>query len=98
MSKHTPGPWKTWSKPAGRGTVPFIVPAGDADDEAIAQVFGGGRTEAERGANALLIVAAPEMLQALKSVAARNALPKSEADWIKLQEIVSAAIARAEGK
>lgn len=65
MTKHTPGPWEVfksgtfWGVDAGRKS---IIVWGDADEEMGVQ----GTTVEQAHANALLIAAAPEMLEALK--------------------------------
>lgn len=61
MSKHTPGPWTGY--PAN------ISPNIEADGKCIAQVNPhNGDSEERRTANARIIAAAPELLEALKSI------------------------------
>lgn len=90
MSRHTPGPWRVWMKPAGRGTVPFVQAEGDS--EAIAQVFGGERSSEAREANANLIAAAPELLEALKNIENDDGHVPAP-----IWDLVCIAIAKAEG-
>ena len=70
-SKHTPGPWKVFnSKYADK-------PGIETDDETFSVVVFGkisescgvdGRTEDEKQANAKLIAAAPDLLEALQAI------------------------------
>jgi hypothetical protein len=69
--KHTPGPWtvEDWEyKVKGREHVPVIVSTGSND--AVAEALGlwrnGEDSEEERNANARLIAAAPDLLEALQ--------------------------------
>lgn len=65
MSKHTPGPW--YAKREGYSTVYVEARIGD---RLIQEVAACGPTDAgqeQQDANALLIAAAPELLEALKS-------------------------------
>lgn len=78
MSKHTPGPWRTFpvnfsectpgqpgiDSDSGRTIVVFGL--GDEDDCGV-----HGNDAAERVANARLIAAAPDLLQALQAAVAR---------------------------
>lgn len=59
MSKHTPGPWHTGGK------LDAIVYAPDGYAVAGCQTYHGLRDEACTAANARLIAAAPELLEAL---------------------------------
>lgn len=61
MSKHTPGPWKV-------AAIPGAVIA--VDNTTIAKVFYGERSVCD--ANARLIAAAPELLEALKGLESRH--------------------------
>lgn len=61
MSKHTPGPWVLHVAENGRGTISAITRCAGMDH--IAEVYGANGEE--RGANARLIAAAPEMLETL---------------------------------
>ena len=69
MSKHTPGPWRVedWQYPAtGREHVPTVQTDTDAIAEALPLWHDTEDREAERLANARLIAAAPELLEALQ--------------------------------
>ena len=91
MSKHTPGPWQVGhfdsnmicdSDGANRGCAP------------IARVEG---TAAERRANARLIAAAPELLEALRGLL--DPATNEDGEWYRqAREAARAAIAKAEGK
>ena len=90
-TKHTPGPWFT----SDLFSTMVQIPARDSgfvDGEI--QVFGhGGSSYEEAKANARLIAAAPELLEALKAVQAL-ALPGAT----HIHQIVADAIAKAEGQ
>ena len=58
-TKHTPGPWKQGYAP-GMGGMPAII--ADANNTVLAEMF------SDNPANAKLIAAAPEMLEALKNI------------------------------
>jgi hypothetical protein len=97
MSKHTPGPWevdrddsqKVWVKSKAEGW----------DEEWVALSFSG-----RAGANARLIAAAPDLLEALKAakevvdVAEHMTSCRSDDDFVwGAQKLINAAIAKAEG-
>ena len=105
MSKHTPGPWQTDQAEhdapyqdirihAGKGSICCVW----IDDAPLHDY------NAEQRANARLIAAAPELLEALKEldswlVCACIATPEDMAQsFPHMQQVVSAAIARAEGE
>lgn len=86
--KHTPGPWMAW-QPRADESVPVRT---DGLGITIAYVHQGAITNAK--ANARLIAAAPEMLDALKRVADSGEFTSfSDESW----DVVNAAIAKAEG-
>lgn len=70
MSKHTPGPWRANAKPMGN---PYGVITEHGENENWSICNDGGRfiaaikMQPEEEANARLIAAAPEMLEALES-------------------------------
>jgi hypothetical protein len=66
--KHTPGPWKAWTSksPFKRSGVNGLTEAGDAPFTIC--IMGTPNKLAETHANARLIAAAPEMLEALRAV------------------------------
>jgi len=92
MAKHTPGPWEV-EMPGPRDQIQAIAVYGPAED---------GRTEiawdVKREANARLIAAAPDLLEALKAVEefeAPTADLRSGGETIL--RTIRAAIAKAEG-
>ena len=92
MSKHTPGPWTILS--ASNRTP--LVKAGPTVEETVAMVIDFYKPD-EAPANARLIAAAPEMLEALKDVDARlTHIGHMEANALT-HGIVRAAIAKATG-
>lgn len=95
-AKHSPGPWSVYTSPDGSK----LVGIGDSNAEGVADcgfgIWRGG--DAEAIANARLIAAAPDLLEALKE--ARTQLEQYEAvetgeDYCDLQ--INAAISKAEG-
>ena len=93
MSKHTQGPWKYIGnyRPDGDGFGWFVEIA----PERWASVEGLTFSEAE--ANAHLIAAAPELLEALKWLTAEIKDCAQPSDW-ESWEACQAAIAKAEGE
>lgn len=88
MSKHTPGPW---AKHGG------VIRSLGMNDRKVADV----RVLDDEGqANANLIAAAPDLLEAIK--AARDLwgdyLPPGNSNAMKAMKLVNAAIAKAEGQ
>ena len=68
MSKHTPGPW---TAPEASGLITGYIWAHEPYGGIVAQVEDGGQVpydQEQRKANAHLIAAAPELLEALKSL------------------------------
>ena len=103
MIGHTPGPWK--ATPANAGE--WNIDGEGSNDWAIAVVCGGAGTEDPNGrtdANARLIAAAPDLLDALGAFIAASEEPGPESKspraallttaWVKAR----AAIAKAEGR
>jgi len=105
MSKHTPGPWWLGRDPSHFGSLTSITGGSDSTGgiRSVAEVGGPDIDEAE--ANASLIAAAPEMLDALK------AMTKLYVDFVnsgdcgcwdpeRIDEVklARAVIAKAEGK
>jgi len=66
MSKHTPGPWGEMTMSSNNLTIGIGYPEGDDRDHFLAEVTCGDPDELE--ANARLIAAAPQMLQALQAL------------------------------
>lgn len=85
MSKHTPGPWEF--VPAG--VEPVVQKAGEFPHGFICNV--GSQNFV---ADARLIAAAPDLLEALKMVLQHGRIDNSE----ERMNVVSAAIAKAEGR
>lgn len=88
-TEHTPGPWRT-HRPH-HGTIYIDAPIGNGmlqEVAAIGPTEGAGQQEA----NARLIVAAPELLEALKTARAYGS--DSWSEWIT--EKVDAALVKAE--
>jgi hypothetical protein len=71
MNAHTPGPWQFYELTNGRNAPDGLgyIRALPEDGMEIAHHGDSGRSTEENRANALLIVAAPEMLAALKLAA-----------------------------
>jgi hypothetical protein len=95
MNKHTPGPWKI-GKPLisnvkhNRG---IYCNHGTPDEWMIVEVQGCGQ-DSECGANARLIAAAPDMLEALKTAQVRIFMLEGESDeYNKITRVLD----RAEG-
>ena len=101
QTKHTPGPWQAmlsgnvvyeWTPPGGRSISCKIVARTTNHNAA---------PDTEEAANARLIAAAPELLEALKLAEERivelSAWAKIEAEGQTIAEI-RAAIAKAEGR
>lgn len=87
--KHTPGPWKvTKREDARKGFFKFSLP--DICFESYAVEKESGRLEA----NARLIAAAPELLEALKNLVDKNLIKDIDGDHY---EEVLEAIAKSEG-
>ena len=85
---HTPGPWKLQTETPRR---PASVI--DTSDQIVAEVFGYSRDS--RKANARLIAAAPEMLEALRH--ALDYVTDSELQ-VDVEATIRTAIAKAEGR
>jgi hypothetical protein len=89
-AKHTPGPWH-----AAQTTV-YALHGHPLRNRFSASVQGGRRDDAEWGellANARLMAAAPELLEAC-----RDALDAgNDGDWQSAEKVLRAAIAKAEG-
>lgn len=94
--KHTPGPWETGSLM----TRVEVLPQGWNMPLCIADCHAGHapESEAERVANARLLAAAPDMLEALKSVLASVpfASYRGDGELEECEQMVRSAIARAE--
>lgn len=70
MSKHTPGPWKVLRPTGDIGGQDHNWHVTDAEDTFVAHVFGFNHAiDDQSEANARLIAAAPQMLEALEACA-----------------------------
>lgn len=97
MNNHTPGPWKAVEANTDySGTFNRILSISDAE---IAPARAYGDTEEQRHANARLIAAAPDLLDACKNIVAACELTEDAYyDAIDTaMNIARAAIAKAEG-
>ena len=103
-TKHTPGPWAVSIGPPRVAPKKTRIIPGDNRDFIIATaetgVYGPPKV-GEDEANARLISAAPELLEALKAVILDVSVPKSDHPWAiqqrKAHEMAAAAIRKAEG-
>lgn len=94
-TKHTPGPWRLMnSSKAGFLNVYTTHQTGELEaTDFICEIGPGARNEGEINANARLIAAAPELLEACKAVSRLDYLQEHNA----LAAQVKAAIQKAEG-
>ena len=97
MSKHTPGPWVAQGRYIGvKGHMSYIGECGDQN--------GNWTNEPMAVANARLIAAAPDLLEALKDMnSGWKYIRHSYGDlygvgWDRAQEKADAAIAKAQGE
>lgn len=104
MSKHTPGPWEidTVTRPAEICTIHHVPPQGEEKQRWVYVRGAIGYWEAdanEQLANARLIAAAPDLLQAAKAVVERWDSPrwKEQEHTGTFIDKLRAAIAKAEG-
>lgn len=103
MTQHTPGPWEIRKAKDGSGDIAIVAPNAPADQYSRPGILGecyadirrmGENNTAEAEANARLIAAAPELMEALKVIIDD---PKSEVPS-GLYIAARAAIAKAEGR
>jgi hypothetical protein len=95
MSTHTPGSWTVGDYQEGAGSLPVNGPAGWGRVAYVAPAPADTRAEQREAeyANARLIAAAPDLLAALRAVAALRIC------WpAHVEQLVCAAIEKAEGK
>lgn len=100
MSGHTPGPWEWWQPTDDE----LLIRSRFQDEQgrrataypAAINVNGSMPYEA----NARLIAAAPDMLEALKRIAEWNdgSRPLGDEPWLEMVDIALPAIAKAEGR
>ena len=95
MSKHTPGPWKAELNGDGHATTGLVL----ADDPygVVATVSRRWQDCETQTADASLIAAAPDLLEALKAVLTETSAPATHIAFRQLREQVLAAIAKAQG-
>ncbi|MCD8350065.1 MAG: hypothetical protein LUC93_05565 [Planctomycetaceae bacterium] len=97
--KHTPGPWKLWDElhPDGDERRPNVVVMPEVADQGSGNKYacvGGGNIDA----NARLISAAPDLLEACE-VAFRAVTSKPTTEkWMNMIDVLRAAIAKAKGE
>ena len=92
MSKHTPGPWDVYVPDDLDGKTYGI----DGADGSAVVYFGFDRTEGIRDiANARLIAAAPELLEALQTV--KKMMDQEPVDFAIIDEVIHQAITKATG-
>jgi len=99
MSKHTPGPWKTFA--SGNGVWKGAVLAQDRTPVATVSACAARQRERSQRANLNLIAAAPDLLEALKALVLDVTDPKDGAPPYRAPRQVHidnarAAIAKAE--
>jgi hypothetical protein len=96
--QHTPGPWNALKK-RGRGFVVDVPCGGFEFGYRVAEVHVGEKPDSEIVANAHLIAAAPELLEALKEIAPDYA-PHVGCECDQCAPILRAfaALAKAEGR
>lgn len=102
-AKHTPGPWSYREPDLGRFIVTTKTGKASSDVAALVtdtkiNIMSQGRTRAEREANARLIAAAPELLDALKWVFGELEASQHSLTVKDQYARGRAAIARIEGK
>lgn len=101
MSKHTLGPWSITVAPKNFGPVDGFAPFGACG--CCNSPWMNGESQDEQNANAALICAAPEMLEALKLglkylETKRQAEDLGDPDRFLFAQSLSAAITKAEGR
>lgn len=99
MSKHTPGPWEAIiDGPKNRGKACLVRTTASSRRSLCIEASRSGDNEEEDFANTRLIAAAPDLLEACKSIVDgwENWSDIGRAE--KGIELVKAAIAKAEGK
>jgi hypothetical protein len=92
MSKHTPGPWKIVHHANGLGEATQID---GANRGSVADVYGA--TDGVQTANAHLIAAAPDMLEALEALMSDSSTLAGNIQ-IESWELATAAIKKARGQ
>ncbi len=111
MTKHTPGPWKVYAQPISGKADAILesieqVQATDIIADHIYLIDAGGKCAAIAGcgptseANAYLVAAAPDLLEAVYILQHHSNLqfPHEDPDYEKDIAFMQAAIAKAEGR
>jgi hypothetical protein len=89
-TKHTPGPWTPENNVAAKGIMHFSITARHADpDYFVCSITPMSLKRPQDEANASLISAAPELLEACKKILTK--------DWGEALDAMPALIAKAEG-
>lgn len=99
MRKHTPGPWFLEEPYTGTNRYPVTFDRGDNSRGTIAECYGQGGTREEVTVNALLIAAAPDLLEALEAISgwASDEGPLAGKGPMSISAFARAAIAKAKG-
>lgn len=92
MSGHTPGPWSLIVDDAGDGSEIYGFDVSAPNGRGIAYYDANDDPETE--ANARLIAAAPELLEALKAVELARMSDEPD-DWQRATDLTDAALAKA---
>jgi hypothetical protein len=98
-SRHTPGPWKvSGCRMARKGFENPMIECGETHEPLIAELLGQDRAWETKIANARLIAAAPELLEACKAAVTQF---EANADYAfsdrEVIKAIQSAIAKAEG-
>ena len=99
-TKHTPGPWAADMEPTDDGQIyvyPAKYPEYDNDRKDICDVHAYHGSE-QRDANAALIAAAPELLEALNEILHCIEMGAGDERWNAACEAARARVAKAEGR
>lgn len=109
MSKYTPGPWfgmidgrfadTNWMAENDEANVSASAPITDANGQTVALVVSEEWTDLKLDANAFLIAAAPELLEALELCFSMAKIFHRDTDdvWVAAKEKIEHAIAKAKG-
>lgn len=104
MSKHTPGPWQSYE--TVHGAIAITTSEADPDELNPGKIVarcgletcaGGWAHDETDEANARLIAAAPDLLEACKAVVAYEANPDNTKPWHVILDHLTMAIDKAEG-
>lgn len=99
MNKHTPGPWTAVSDPLHFNSLTTIIAGNVSGGIPQVRIDVGGKSDiAELEANARLIAAAPNLLEALEALVRGMFDGPDESDAVMLVTNARAAIAKARGE